>query len=396
LANIMRRYLEKKYQLPARHRTTQEFLDVLQSSPKLSGPEQEYLKDFFTRCDLAKFAREKMTEDECLACAQSAKDFITAEGKTRSWHGKKSALVGTRTQDPSIKSAVLYQLSYERMYWFFCTFLDVFPVAFRLTTPVATPARRKGLPASTGSRVSQWIQLASANTLTKGNSTAPAHLRKPVKPQKPQKDFPLFAHNNGQWAKKVRGKLHHFGVWADPQAALERWLDEKDDLLAGRIPRTRQIENTPSLRELCNAFMTTKKVLLDSNELSIHTWSSYHHVCEELVEMFGRDRLLTDLLPEDFERLRAKWASKWGVVRLGCEINRARVVFNYAFKNGLIEKPMRFGEGFKRPSRKTLRLARADQGSKMFEAKELRRMIKEAAQPLKAMLLLAINVAPGE
>ena len=26
----------------------------------------------------------------------------------------RSALVGTRTQDPSIKSAVLYQLSYER------------------------------------------------------------------------------------------------------------------------------------------------------------------------------------------------------------------------------------------------------------------------------------------
>ncbi len=231
--------------------------------------------------------------------------------------------------------------------------------------------------------------------MTKGNSTAPARLRKPSKPQKPQKDFPLFAHNNGQWAKKVRGKLQHFGVWADPQAALERWLDEKDDLLAGRIPRTRQIENIPSLRDLCNAFLTTKRVLLESDQLSIHTWNSYHGVCDEIVEIFGPDRLLTDLLPEDFERLRAKWASKWGVVRLGCEINRARVVFNYAFKNGLIEKPMRFGEGFKRPSRKTLRLARAEKGSKMFEAKELRRMIKEAAQPLKAMLLLAINAAMG-
>jgi len=84
LANIMRRYLGKKYQLPARRRTTREFLDVLQSSPKLTEPDQEYLKDFFTRCDLAKFAREHVPEEECLARAQSARDFITGVGKTRS------------------------------------------------------------------------------------------------------------------------------------------------------------------------------------------------------------------------------------------------------------------------------------------------------------------------
>ena len=58
-----------------------------------------------------------------------------------------------------------------------------------------------------------------------------------TKPAKPHPDFPLFAHRNGSWAKNVLGKLRYFGGWNDPDAALQKWVDEKDDLLAGRTPR---------------------------------------------------------------------------------------------------------------------------------------------------------------
>ena len=39
-------------------------------------------------------------------------------------------------------------------------------------------------------------------------------------PIKPRPDFPLFAHNTGRWAKKIKGKMHYFGPW--PWGALER------------------------------------------------------------------------------------------------------------------------------------------------------------------------------
>src|SRR5690348_18168081 len=46
-----------------------------------------------------------------------------------------------------------------------------------------------------------------------------------------------------------------------------------------------------------------------------------------------------------FEAIRAKWAKTWGPVRIAAEVNRSRVVLNYAYKNGMVDKPIRFGEG---------------------------------------------------
>ena len=231
--------------------------------------------------------------------------------------------------------------------------------------------------------------------MTEANSTARPRPRKAAKPKKPSKDFPLFAHANGQWAKKVRQKLHFFGVWEDHQKALERWCDEKNDLLAGRVPRSRHPDDTRTLRELANQFLTTKAMLRDNGELSPYTWKAYHDVCEELIETFGRDRFLTDILPADVETLRARWAKKWGAQRLAAEINRARTVFNFAYKNGLLDRPMRYGEGFRRPSKKVMRLAKAAKGKMMYEQDEMCRMIDAATQPLKSMLLLAINAGLG-
>jgi hypothetical protein len=56
------------------------------------------------------------------------------------------------------------------------------------------------------------------------------------KPTKARPDLPLFPHATGRWAKKIKGKLHYFGKWADPDAALARYVEELDDLYAGREP----------------------------------------------------------------------------------------------------------------------------------------------------------------
>ncbi len=174
---------------------------------------------------------------------------------------------------------------------------------------------------------------------------------------------------------------------------MKLYLEQKDALHAGLTPA-----DTPeglTMFQLCGRFLTTKKRLLESNELSIHSFNDYTATCKRLLKAFGKTRLVVDLRPDDFERLRAIMAKRWGPVRLGNEINRVRIVFNYADKSGLLEKRIVFGDGFKRPSRKTLRKAKAATGPRMFEAHEIHAMLSAAKQPLRAMIFLGINAGFG-
>ncbi len=56
ISHALRVYLEEQLQLRAPERTTEEFLDELQSSPRLTLHQKESLGDFLERCDLVKFA----------------------------------------------------------------------------------------------------------------------------------------------------------------------------------------------------------------------------------------------------------------------------------------------------------------------------------------------------
>ena len=81
------------------------------------------------------------------------------------------------------------------------------------------------------------------------------------KPAKPRPDFPLFAHATGRWAKKIKGKLHYFGPWADPDAALARYVEERDDLYAGRKPRRKGEGLT--VKDLINKFPDSNVFYVD-------------------------------------------------------------------------------------------------------------------------------------
>jgi integrase len=221
-------------------------------------------------------------------------------------------------------------------------------------------------------------------------STAPAPSDKPAKPYP---EFPLFAHAAGVWAKKIRGRMHYFGPWSDPDAALDKYLKEKDALHAGRTPRPDPEALT--VKALANAFLNHKQAALDAGEIVPRTWQEFKAACDLLVAHFGKGRRVDDLAPDDFADLRKQMAKRWGPVTLGNAIQRIRSICKYGFDGGLIDRPVRFGREFKRPSKKTLRIDRTRKGEKLFAAEEVRRMVDAAPAHLRAMILLGINCAFG-
>lgn len=252
--------------------------------------------------------------------------------------------------------------------------------------------------------------MSEAYSTAAADSSKPAALQPPTtagrKPAKPHPDFPLTAHPAGYWCKKIRGKLYYFGPWSDPDGALAKYLDQKEALHAGRKPRSDA--DAPTVRDAANAFLNHKDALVDSGELSPRTRAKYQEVCDLVVKEFGKGRLVADLGPDDFAGLRKKMTKKWGALRVRDFIQHVRSIFKHAFDAELIDRPVRFGPGFARPSKKTLRLQRAQKGLRMFTAEEIREMIcgaivvgkegpalVQAGMALRAMILLGVNCGLG-
>lgn len=277
------------------------------------------------------------------------------------------------------------------------------------------------------------------------------------RPAKPYADFPLFPHATGRWAKKVRGRFVFFGPWADPQGAVKRYLEQRDHLYAGiappsglrrrgrasagsggadgaapgavgptsphvgpapgggepgrgnpTAPRRGRVGQTSGagqsgagaaegleLRDLVNHFLTAKQRRLDAGDMGLRSFSDYHATAGRVVEFLGKHRELDGLTQDDFARLWSHLALARGPVALGNEIGRVRSIFKHGYEAGLLDRPMRYGPEFRKPSKRTVRLARRAKGERMFEAEEIHAMLNVAGIQIRAMIYLAANAGMG-
>lgn len=247
---------------------------------------------------------------------------------------------------------------------------------------------------------------------------------KRIMPPKVPKGFPLTAHSSGKYCVYRNRKMYYYGKWftkrrgeviINPDAWRNAWDEfrqDEPDLAQGREPQPRD-DGAVTIGALCNAFHAAKSAQVASGELSARSLREYRKTTDRIVAHFGPSRSVDDLRPDDFGPLRAEITKQWGPVRTGNEVQRVRTVFKFAFDNGLIEKPVRFGSMFQKPTKAVMRKHRAARGRKVFEADEIRMIldvldgkevtigtdddgepikVKRPRNPsLRAMVLLGIN-----
>jgi integrase len=227
--------------------------------------------------------------------------------------------------------------------------------------------------------------------------------RRRHKPAKPNPSFPLTPHNNGQWCKKIRGKIRFFGIWEEPKAALANYLRVAADLHAGREPRSSTISAEGlTVKQLCNHYLTYQHRRSQAGEIGPRWFEDCRTVLDSFASFAGPGRLASDLAPDDFLRYRQRLSRQGltgrkglGVYALTRAITVVRSMLKYAYEMNLIDIPIKYGKAFEQPSstlkRKSRRATELANGKRMFEVREVRSLIEKAKRPLRALILLGIN-----
>lgn len=212
---------------------------------------------------------------------------------------------------------------------------------------------------------------------------------------KPYDGFPLYPHATKRWCKKILGKIHYFGPLNDWEAALKRYNYEMPFLSQGLIPPPQDKDALVTVEEMCNLFLAHCDSRVASGELAARSFSDYRRVSKVMIQVLGADCAVEHIGKEHLGKLREYMANKYNLVSLGNEIARCRVIFNYAYRDGLIAAPVRMGSSFARPSAKSIRIAKASQPPKIFTIEELTSIYAHATPVLRAFMLLALNGGMG-
>ncbi len=76
LSDILRHYMENRFDLRAPEMTTDEFLAALKSSSSLSAEQKGLVRDFLSHCDMVKFAKYLPPDTEAETSYESAKRLV--------------------------------------------------------------------------------------------------------------------------------------------------------------------------------------------------------------------------------------------------------------------------------------------------------------------------------
>lgn len=214
--------------------------------------------------------------------------------------------------------------------------------------------------------------------------------QKKQKPEKPYPEFPLFAHAEGKWAKKIAGKMEYFGRWEDHAGALAEYKRLYSD-----DHGTPSVKTYLSLYDGLNEFMVAKEDSKLAGTLSAISFRDYKQTCKSLIRHFGEEADISKFGPSDFVRYKRERSKQLNIVSMGNEIQRVRTAFKWLRDSKLILTEPEYGPDFRKPTALQVRKHRRTLGSKCYTPQQIHQLLDESAVHLKAMCFLGLNCGYG-
>lgn len=212
----------------------------------------------------------------------------------------------------------------------------------------------------------------------------------PSRPKKPYKTFPLWPHKSGSWCAVIDNRRHSFGGWSQDQkgdAALTRYHSFMETKRKGIAPLV--TDHTVTVKEVVNRYLTRQFRRASSGDLGQRDYGDAMRSITVFAGLVGGGTRVSDLRPAHFTTVRDKLAEKMSASTVKRHITHIKGMFRWAFDQGLIIAPPRFGGEFK-PPRKS-----APRPVLLFTAEEINGMIAKATLPLRAMIRLGIECGFG-
>jgi integrase len=221
------------------------------------------------------------------------------------------------------------------------------------------------------------------------------------KPERPNPEFPLYAHNAGYWAKKINGKTRYFGPWDDPEGALINYQRERKAWESGQNPREK-IELKKALAgqglllgDALNLFLEATFQRVERGELTLRSYLDYKATSEKILKGLDRREGINALQPDDWAKVYLAIAKGKGNTTIANEITRIKVMMNWLLENRYLDREPHYGSELTKPSKVAIRRSRANTGKKWFSSEEINTLLTTDHLVLRAMILLGINCGYG-
>jgi integrase len=227
-----------------------------------------------------------------------------------------------------------------------------------------------------------------------------------------KEDFPLYLHGSGQWAKTIKGVKWYFGT--DKDAALNRYLDERDAIRAGRNPRTRVAVagESPSLAELGNLYSDYLRQRVAEGKIVPRTKKEAEKTIHKLIAISGKDDQPASWTVFDFQRIRDELFKPVGrkteirggvkgptverrsVATVDGDVRRIQAFLNWCHARKLIPAPD-YGDAMDQMNAKEKRLSKRQRGNRTIPTEQILATLDQCSVWLKPLVMLAINSGMG-